>query len=1020
MYFGIALMSGCLHKQKIITFFIFFLIILPLTPHHLSTKTVNPHNYIEYSSDHLVNYSCDELNNILHLTYPFQSPNISIIRVGNDSFSSIHINNLKRTQSIHYPQLPYKKIQVLLPPNTKFENLSYTMKTQHLSLDYPLIISKEPDQSSEQDSFNTGYVLNKTNDANENLYPENNVQVIGEGKKQGYSLLLLKIYPIQVSLRKNSNEIIFSSSLSITIKYDRTEVKESLLRESLKDKESIIKGVENPSLVQSYDSHHVIRKVDENSTANYKYLVITSSSLEKFFEPLISYKNQFLSAGSINLSYIKSHFSGIDLQEKIRNCIKYAYLNWHTEYVLLGGDVDVIPYRGLWGYAIDHTGEILQDNNIPGDVYYSALDGTWDNDGDEIYGEDAANSTGEEADFFSEVSLGRAPVENEAEIGTFINKVITYETSEKPLKVLLHQSGLNSRNIPDSTVIPEHCAGWVPSNYEIEKLYQVNEVITPAMWMESFADDNLIVQHTGNGEADRYYLTWPTHTFSTFESLSLLENNFYPIHTSVTCNSGSFEKENDCLAETLLLNPYGGASACLFNSRRGFTSNNDAHKYSGEIIEQQFRYIFAEDIPHIGLVHQLAKEYFSVDAIKDPAYRWCYYTLNLLGDPEMPIFETRSSFLNPSIYYVDDDYNESTVDWQVTCFDSVQDAIDAASDWDVIQVKNGIYNERIVIGKTIELIGEDKYNTILDEQTIQITGDRIKISGFTIRGQIKSSDHNRFILLNSNYVTISDCIIKNSVNGIYVSDARNIFIINNEFKDTLKGIVTAVKTGDVYITQNKFSLDEPDSYGVYSTARGKLILENNTFISNRNFYNFTCGMYSESDTEFFSNDVLDCSIGIWLNDGNHLVTNNQIGNNAHVGLYVSSSSIVISNNSVHDNGNYFLKSYSHPFEPGGLIINGTINEFCEVTNNFFENNKGYGVFVKGLLSFNNKVFSNDFIGNSRSAGFRNSRVSWNNNFWEIQRSLPKIIFGRYQFERFLFFPMFQIDVNPAQSRITMI
>ncbi|MBS3802280.1 MAG: right-handed parallel beta-helix repeat-containing protein [Candidatus Thermoplasmatota archaeon] len=967
------------------------------------------HVLTSYEPSHSpLDYYYNISKNSITKTFDFGEPVISNIYVDNHYFTKVTLGNTSLKTLKNDFSIPVKQIQILLPQNSKVSSIELSKITKKTVVSNQLITNDMLLSDGEDEEVIQPVTWSTTKNNESAEIPEENFESFGIGKLRGYTLLMVNVYPIQYNPKEN--ELFFSSPINVTINLEEDNTQNQLYRNYSKDKELILEKIDNPSMIHHY--HHE-SKPSSLPSGTYEYVLITTKELESSFKSFLKYKNEHLTARSVNLSFIESNFQGVDLQEKIREFIKSAYLNWQTEFVLLGGDVSVIPYRGLWGHAVDHNGDVLHDDRIPADIYYAGLDGSWDDDSDLIYGEDAGNSTSEEADFFAEVYVGRAPVENDAEIGTFTNKIITYETSEKPKSILLHQSGLNTRNNPDSTVIPERCAEWIPDSYLVKKLYQTEDTITPSLWMSSFADDNLIVEHTGNGEVDKYYLTWPTHTFSTFEGMSLLENNFFPIHTSVSCTSGAFDEE-DCIAETLLLNPYGGASACLFNSRRGFTSLTNVHKYSGELVEQQFRLIFNAGVQHLGEAYQRSKQFFAPGAASDYAYRWCYYTLNLLGDPEMPVLETRQDYRNPTVFSVDDDYSSDTKGWNVNRFNSITDALSVASDWDIIQVNNGVYSGKITIDKSIQLIGEDKHSTILRGSIVRVFGNRIRISGFKITNDYSVPSLNQLIISNSNYITISDCIISNNNIGMYISNAGNVVIHNNEFMNNVKSVYSVVKNRDIYITDNSFSLKYDTSYGIYSQGYGRLIIKNNSFVSENDFYKFTCGIYSEVNTAIHSNSVKNFNIGIWLNYGEHLIENNVIMNNDHVGLYASLCSVKAYNNSINKNGNYFINYYPD-FKPGGIIINGSSEYYCTIRDNTFSDNSGYGVYIEGLMGFKNDVTHNSFFDNARDARFENSLIVWQKNYWGRVRVLPKIIFGFYDIGFIIKIPMFQFDFGPAVS-----
>jgi parallel beta-helix repeat protein len=71
-------------------------------------------------------------------------------------------------------------------------------------------------------------------------------------------------------------------------------------------------------------------------------------------------------------------------------------------------------------------------------------------------------------------------------------------------------------------------------------------------------------------------------------------------------------------------------------------------------------------------------------------------------------------------------------------YSTIQEAIDNASDGDIVFVFNGIYYENVVLNKSIGLFGENQKTTIIDgEETgghvVTILSGRVTVTGFTIQ-----------------------------------------------------------------------------------------------------------------------------------------------------------------------------------------------------------------------------------------------------------------------------------------------
>jgi len=513
----------------------------------------------------------------------------------------------------------------------------------------------------------------------------------------------------------------------------------------------------------------------------------------------------------------------------------------------LGGDDSIIPHRALHTEMIDWEGE-EKISEIPSDAYYACLDGSWDDDGDFIFGENENNSITDEGDYYAEVYLGRAPVETSYEASVFVNKVISFETSEKPNNITLHQSGLNPESNPSSAKIIDNCLRWIPrETYSIEKLYSVLYNVTVEKWIQSFNKGRLIIQHAGNGNELQYDLdnnddseVW------TIQNISELRNNFYPIHFSLSCHSGDFTF-NDCIAEKMILFPYGGVSACIFNTDFGATDNQKAYLYSGEIIEQLFYEMFEGDNTHLGVVYQNAKEHFAEDAYTNNKYRWCYHTINLLGDPEMPIFAQRSCETN-LIISVDDDFNESSTGWNTTRFNSIQAAIDNVEEEGTILVYNGDYQEHITISKSLYLYGTNRnfqddetysgLSTIIGTNSgnvVTVKADNVYIDGLIIKKSGKNHSAVYFNHVNNSFVYRS-YIVGNAGNGIYLDNSNHCHIYDSSISFNEKNGIHLNNSHDNVLEELEIAYNKNNGIYLHKSNRNNIIGSSSSWRSPFDFY----------------------------------------------------------------------------------------------------------------------------------------------------------------------------------------
>jgi hypothetical protein len=377
------------------------------------------------------------------------------------------------------------------------------------------------------------------------------------------------------------------------------------------------------------------------------YVIITSPAFVAAFQPLADLKTRFgMRTRIVDTGWIAASFDGADTQEKIRSFIKYAYANWRTQYVLLGGDDDIIPHRGF--YVKNGT---YIDSNIPSDLYYACLDGNWNADGDAYFGE-----PGEE-DLLPEVTVGRLPVDSAVEIANMIDKITRYTlspvasqcTSAGMLGELLWSTGgVNTWGGDYKDEVLHGSSNWgfttagLPAGFSTTTLYDG----AGGSWSKSQVISLLnggvnLVNHCGHSSL---YSVMRLAT----SDVPLLTNDgvsaSFFIAYSHGCYVAAFDNRDDagtvhaedCIGEQLVTGPHG-AAAFIGNTRYGWDAPGSTCGVSQFFDRRFFDAIFGQGITRLGDALDDSR-FDNIPYISFDAVRWVYYEMCLFGDPAMNVW----------------------------------------------------------------------------------------------------------------------------------------------------------------------------------------------------------------------------------------------------------------------------------------------------------------------------------------------------------------------------------------------
>ena len=433
--------------------------------------------------------------------------------------------------------------------------------------------------------------------------------------------------------------------------------------------------VVNPQDMDAFSGVHMYADATADQPAGtVDYLIITSAALSNSFQVLANHRASFnqLTARVLTTPYIAANYNGTrpsggtDLQTKIRNCIKAYVQQYGTAYVVLGGDDTVVPDRDCYvscgGYV---------ESQMPCDLYYSGLNGTWDENANGVYGEATS-----EGDMAFDVIVARIPVQTSAQASQYVNKLMNFEHAPLPSgfvnKMLICGTALwntYTGSSRPSDALTDGYSGFqshspvsdgeiwgrrmfrdiIQPNWQPTLRYYTDSLTswdggTPGAYAQSAAN---VVTRFNEGWNNLFFAThggsdcWGLESgyFSTSSAATL--TNMTAVAYTIACNTAQFDGYDPCLSESFLRNPTGGALVYMGCSRYGWGSPGS---YRGgtsfEYAYEFYRQFLVNRRAMVGQAFAYHKAARLANSTYNGADRWVQFGMNLQGDPLVCITAT--------------------------------------------------------------------------------------------------------------------------------------------------------------------------------------------------------------------------------------------------------------------------------------------------------------------------------------------------------------------------------------------
>lgn len=564
---------------------------------------------------------------VVEQTYYFENPVVTEIQ----SYNQVQFENCMQTAIAGNPSLPYKSVSLLLPYGTEAESVEVILSDfEEISVKSQLF----PYQPARPYSKPERKTFFKNDDvySSKNVYPSKCYGELTTHYLNGHAFAFTSFSPVEYE--PSSGKVSYAKTATVRVKLASAKNDNSSMLWNTPYINGRIQSLaDNPGMIDSYVTRG-------KNVPSYDMLIITGEEYVVGFNEYCEYYNGIgVRNRIVTIDDIDASSEGADIQEKMRNYIINEYTNNGIIMVLLGGDVNIVPYRGFYCYVDSSTDQ--EDNNIPADLYFSALDGTWNDNGNNKWGE-----IGED-DLLPEIGIARMSFNNANKQANMINKTLKYQ--REPVlgefrKVTLAGEWLydnpetwgsdymelliGERNDNGYTTI------GIPENYDFIRHYAEDGTWGPSQLRNTINNGTQYVHHVGHAN---------TNTVAEWYNSDITDNNFsgangvdhnYTFFHSHGCVCGSFE--DDCIMERMVT-IQNFAVAAIGNSRYGWFNEGQTEGPAPHLHREMTDAQYYERIPFLGM-HLSEGKCQTAPFVNAPgqweegALRWNFYDLNVLGD----------------------------------------------------------------------------------------------------------------------------------------------------------------------------------------------------------------------------------------------------------------------------------------------------------------------------------------------------------------------------------------------------
>ena len=561
----------------------------------------------------------------VEMTYHFDNPKVTELR----GYQQIGFEGCLQTAIAGNPSLPYQMVSLVLPQGTEAESIEVELSDFQ---EVEASINLFPYQPSRtmNDKEQKDLVINEAIYASKSVYPAENHGVVTTQYKNGYGFAFTSFTPVQYI--PSEGKVMYAKTATVRVNTKASKDDHSnMLWGTQEIKNTVKRLAQNPEMVNNYNTKG-------REVTNYDVLIITGSEFVSGYADYCEYYNSIGMRNQIvTTDDIYATMTGVDNQEKIRNYIIQEYQNNGIMMVVLGGDVNIVPYRGFFCQV--QSSSLYESNNIPADLYYNGLDGTWNDNNDGHWGEPG------EDDLMPEIGVSRMSFKTATELQNMIHKTLSYQ--QNPVMGEFHKVILAGEHLYDNPtsngsdylelLIGTHddngytTVGY-PTDYNFTKLYEELGTWSGSALKQAINEGTSYVHHDGHANTS-YVAGWYGISNSDFSGANGVDHNYTFFH-SQGCDCGAFD-ENCILEKMVTIENF--AVAVIGNSRYGWFNEGQTEGPGAHLEREMTSAQWGDRFGWLSIAQAIGKcetapWVTAPGQFEEGALRWNFYDMNILGD----------------------------------------------------------------------------------------------------------------------------------------------------------------------------------------------------------------------------------------------------------------------------------------------------------------------------------------------------------------------------------------------------